>query len=88
MELDKINSSNMTDKIIESMPGTEDEPLYMNESVFRVEKEDNNDAREENGEVYEEYGNEEVYEEYKFEGDYEEYSSGFEIAENRAVFMW
>ena len=87
MELDKRNSGNITDKIIESMSGTEDEPLHMNESVFRVEKEDNNDDREENEEVYEEYGNEEVYEEYKFEGDYEEYSSGFEIAENRAVFM-
>ena len=86
MELDKRNSGNMSDKIIESMSVTEEEPLHMNESVFRVEKEDNNDDREEKEDVYEEYGNEEVYEEYKFEGDYEEYSSGFEIAENHAVF--
>ena len=59
----------MTDQIVESMNGTEDEPLYTNDSM-KIENEHINVDREEN---------EELYEEYMYEGDYEEYSSGFEV---------
>ena len=50
----------MTDEIVKSMSGTEDESLYTNDSAFKVEKENIKDDREENEDVY--------------EGDYEEYS--------------
>ena len=81
MDVNEINSSNMTDKIVESMNGTEDEPLYTNDSM-KIENEHINVDREEN---------EELYEEYMYEGDYEEYrlycivqgskySSGFEYS--------
>ena len=66
MELNEINSSKMTDKVVESMIGTEDEPLYTNDSM-KAEVEHINVDREENEELY--------------EADYEEYSSGFEIME-------
>ena len=71
MDVNEINSSNMTDQIVESMNGTEDEPLYTNDSM-KIENEHINVDREEN---------EELYEEYMYEGDYEEYSPGFEITE-------
>ena len=73
MELNEINSSNMTDKIVESMNETEDEPLYTNNSM-KVETERINVDCEEDDGLYEDYGNEDVYEEYNFEGDYEQYS--------------
>ena len=55
IELNKINSTNMTDKIALSMSGTEDESLCRKDFTFKVEKENINDDREENDDVYEEY---------------------------------
>ena len=37
------------------MSGTEDESLCRKDSIFKVEKENINDEREENDDVYEEY---------------------------------
>ena len=62
MQLTKIKSSNITDKIVKSMSGTEDESLY--EEYGAVNQNRHSDSREEN---------EELYEEYMYEGDYEEY---------------
>ena len=45
----------MTDKIVESISGIEDESLCTNDSAFEVEKRNNKDDREENDDVYEEY---------------------------------
>ena len=53
MELNK--STNMTDKIVESISGTKDKSLCTNDSALRVERENNTDDCEENGDVYEEY---------------------------------
>ena len=55
IELNNINLTNMTDKIVLSMSGTEDESLCGNDSAFKVEKGNNNDDREENEHLYEEY---------------------------------
>ena len=62
MELNEINSANMTDRIAESISRTNDGSIHEENSALNehIQRED----REES---------EEIYEEYKFEGDYEEY---------------
>ena len=62
MELNEINSANMTDRIVESISRTNDGSVHEENSALNehIQRED----REES---------EEIYEEYKFEGDYEEY---------------
>ena len=62
MELNEINSGNMTDKIVESMSRTKDESLHEENSALN-ENIQSNDREE----------IEELYEEYMYEGDYEEY---------------
>ena len=80
MELNEINSANMTDRIAESISRTNDGSIHEENSALNehIQRED----REENDEVYEEY---------MFEGDYEEY--GFrcqecnqEIQENEVLY--
>ena len=80
MELNEINSANITDRIVESISRTKYESLHEENNALNehIESED----REENDDVYEEY---------KFEGDYEEY--GFrcqecnqEIEENKELY--
>ena len=68
MELNEINSANITDRIVESISRTKYESLHEENNALNehIESED----REENDDVYEEY---------KFEGDYEEY--GFRCQE-------
>ena len=70
MELNKINSSNKTDKILDSMSEGEEKLLYVNESAF-----DNPRLRSktEDESIYEEYGQESVYEEYLYEDDSAQY---------------
>ena len=80
MELNEINSANMTDRIAESISRTNDGSVHgehsaMNEHIESEDREENDD----------------VYEEYMFEGDYEEYGvrcqeCNQEIEENEELY--
>ena len=62
MELNEINSANMTDRIVDAISRTKDGSVREENSALNGQMQ--SEDREEN---------EELYEEYKFEGDYVEY---------------
>ena len=79
MELNEINSVNITDRIVESISSTKDESHYGENSALNEHIQSGD--REQNDEVYEEYISEGDYEKYRFR--YQEYDQKTKSAKTR-----